>query len=182
MMRLARCLRSLVLASAVGLLAVLSAAAQTPNTPDLAELDQLQTLSQRNSAEAVQALQAAAPRLANAADAATRRTYLAALTDAAFETGQAAVVTQGIAQLKALAAAQNDAASQLLATCFEARQLAVAGKARAGLDALAREASAAETSPDPWARWLYHLTLGALLSGNGQFEEALPQVLRSLEL
>ena len=56
MMRLARCLRSLVLASAVGLLAVLSAAAQTPNTLDLAELEQLQTLSQRNSAEAVQAL------------------------------------------------------------------------------------------------------------------------------
>lgn len=181
-MRLARYVRSVVLALGWGLLTALPAGAQAPNTPELAELDRLQTLAQRNSGEAVQALQAAAPRLANAADAATRRTYLAALTDAAFETGQAAVVTQGIAQLKALAAAQNDAASQLLATCFEARQLAVAGKARAGLDALAREASAAETSPDPWARWLYHLTLGALLSGNGQFEEALPQVLRSLEL
>ena len=182
MMRLARCLRSLVLASAVGLLAVLSAAAQTPNTLDLAELEQLQTLSQRNSAEAVQALQAAAPRFANAANADTRRTYLAALADAAFETGQAAVVTQAIAQLKALASARNDVSSQVLAACYEARQLAVAGKARAGLDTLAREAGAAETAPDPWARWLYHLTLGALHSGNGQFEQALPQVLRSLEL
>ncbi|MBV7541075.1 ATP-binding protein [Acidovorax sp. sic0104] len=173
--------RSLLLASAMCLRVALPAGAQAP-LPDLAELDRLQTLSQRNSAEALQALQASAPRFANAADADTRRTYLAALTDAAFETGQAPVVAQAIAQLKDLAAARNDVSAQVLATCFEARQLAVAGKTRAGLDALAREAAAAEQTPDLWVRWLYHLTLGALHSGNGQFEEAMTHVLRSLEL
>ncbi|MDD2177835.1 ATP-binding protein [Acidovorax sp. D2M1] len=174
--------RAVVLTAALCLLAALPAGAQAPSNPDLAELDRLQTLSQRNSAEAVQALQAAATRFANAADIETRRTYLAALADAAFEIGQAPVVTQAIAQLKALAAAQNDASSQVLAVCFEARQLAVAGKTRVGLDALAREAAAAEQARDPWVRWLYHLTLGALHSGSGQFEDALTHLLRSLEL
>lgn len=143
-----RLVRAVVLVAALCLQTALPAGAQVPN-PDLAELDRLQTLSQRNSAEAVQALQAAATRFANAADVATRRTYLAALTDAAFETGQAAVVTEGIAQLRALAAAHSDASTQVLATCFEARQWAVAGKTGAGLDALAREAGAAEQVPDP---------------------------------
>ena len=176
-----RLVRAVVLVAALCLQTALPAGAQVPN-PDLAELDRLQTLSQRNSAEAVQALQAAATRFANAADVATRRTYLAALTDAAFETGQAAVVTEGIAQLRALAAAHSDASTQVLATCFEARQWAVAGKTGAGLDALAREAGAAEQVPDPWVRWLYHLTLGALHSSNGQFEAAMTHLLRSLEL
>ena len=176
-----RLVRAVALVAALCLQAALPAGAQAPN-PDLAELDRLQTLSQRNSAEAVQALQAAAPRFASAADVATRRTYLAALTDAAFETGQAAVVTEGIAQLKALAAAQSDASAQVLAACFEGRQLAVAGSTRAGLDALAREAGAAEQVPDPWVRWLYSLTLGALHSSNGQFEAAMTHLLRSLEL
>ena len=114
-----RLVRAVVLVAALCLQTALPAGAQVPN-PDLAELDRLQTLSQRNSAEAVQALQAAATRFANAADVATRRTYLAALTDAAFETGQAAVVTEGIAQLRALAAAHSDASTQVLAICFEA--------------------------------------------------------------
>ena len=96
-----RLLRPWLLATALGLLGALSAGAQTPSQ-DLAELDRLQTLSQRNSAETVQALQAAAPRFARAAHVDTRRTYFAALADAAFETGQAAVVTDAIAQLKAL--------------------------------------------------------------------------------
>ena len=180
--------RALLLAGALGLAAALPPPAQAQQQrqqapgPDLAELDRLQTLAQRNSAEALQALQAAAPRFTQAADVGTRRTYHAALADAAFDTGQAAVVTQAIAQLRALAAAQNDTASQLLAVCFEARQRAVAGKTRAGLDALAREAAAADHAPDPWVRWLYHLTLGALHSSNGQFEDALAQLLRSLEL
>ncbi|WP_234266416.1 ATP-binding response regulator [Hydrogenophaga sp. NFH-34] len=173
--------RSLLLAGILCLQGALPAMAQAPN-PDLAELDRLQTLVQRNSAEALQALQAEAPRFASAADADTRRTYLAALTDAAFETGQAAVVTQAIAQLKALATAQHDVSAHVLAVAFEARQLAIAGKTRAGLDALARETAAAEQATDPWVRWLYHLTLGVLHSGNGQFETALPHMLRSLEL
>ncbi|WP_298213659.1 ATP-binding protein [Acidovorax sp.] len=182
MIRLFQSVRSAVLAAALCVMGALPAVAQAPSNSDMAELNRLQTLSQRNSAEAVQALQAAAPRFANAADADARRTYLAALTDAAFETGQTAVVTQGIAQLKALAAAQNDASSQVLAACFEARRLAVAGKTRAGLDALAREAASADQVPDPWVRWMYYLTLGALHSSNGQFEEAMTHLLRSLEL
>ena len=176
-----RLLRPWLLATALGLLGALSAGAQTPSQ-DLAELDRLQTLSQRNSAETVQALQAAAPRFARAAHVDTRRTYFAALADAAFETGQAPVVTEAIAQLKTLASTSNDMSSQVLAAAFEARQLAVAGKTRAGLEALAQVAAGAETVGDPWVRWLYHLTLGALHSGNGQFEEALAQLLRSLEL
>ncbi|MBP7545066.1 MAG: tetratricopeptide repeat protein, partial [Acidovorax sp.] len=176
-----RLLRPWLLATALGLLGALSAGAQTPSQ-DLAELDRLQTLSQRNSAETVQALQAAAPRFARAAHFDIRRTYFAALADAAFETGQAPVVTEAIAQLKALASTSNDMSSQVLAAAFEARQLAVAGKTRAGLEALAQVAAGAETVGDPWVRWLYHLTLGALHSGNGQFEEALAQLLRSLEL
>ncbi|AFU47819.1 signal transduction histidine kinase [Acidovorax sp. KKS102] len=176
-----RLLRPWVLATALGLFGALSASAQTPSQ-DLAELDRLQTLSQRNSAETVQALQAAAPRFARAAHVDTRRTYYAALADAAFETGQAPVVTEAIAQLKALASTSNDMSSQVLAAAFEARQLAVAGKTRAGLATLAQVAAGAETVGDPWVRWLYHLTLGALHSGNGQFEEALAQLLRSLEL
>ncbi|MFN4117643.1 ATP-binding protein [Acidovorax sp.] len=176
-----RLARTVVVAVALCLLFSLPAVAQLPNQ-DLAELDRLQTLSQRNSARAVQALQAAATRFANAADVVTRRTYLAAVTDAAFETGQTTVVTEGIAKLKELAAAHNDVSTQVLAVCFEARQLAVAGKIRAGLDALAGEAAAAEQVPDPWVRWLYHLTLGALHSSNGQFEAAMTHLLRSLDL
>ena len=118
-----RLLRPWVLATALGLLGTLSAGAQTPSQ-DLAELDRLQTLSQRNSAETVQALQAAAPRFARAAHVDIRRTYFAALADAAVETGQAPVVTDAIAQLKALASTSNDMSSQVLAAAFEARQLA----------------------------------------------------------
>ena len=135
-----RLLRPWVLATALGLLGTLSAGAQTPSQ-DLAELDRLQTLSQRNSAETVQALQAAAPRFARAAHVDIRRTYFAALADAAVETGQAPVVTDAIAQLKALASTSNDMSSQVLAAAFEARQLAVAGKTRAGLAALAQVAA-----------------------------------------
>ena len=125
-----RLVRVVMLVVALCLQTALPARAQLLNA-DLAELDRLQNLSQRNSAEAVQALQAAAARFANAADAATRRTYLAALTDAAFETGQTTVVTEGIAQLKALAAAQKDPSTKVMAICYEARQLAVAGTTRA---------------------------------------------------
>lgn len=176
-----RRVRTLLLTAALCLWVPLHGGAQTRN-PDLAELDRLQTLSQRNSAEALQALQAAAPRLANATDAQTRRTYLAALAEAAFETGQASVMTDAANQLKALADARSDAASRLLAVCFEARQLAVAGHPRAGLEALAREGLSLERVSDPWVRWLYHLTRGALHSTSGQFEVGLTEVLRSVEL
>lgn len=176
-----RCLRPLLLAAVLCLLAPLAGLTQTPGL-DLAELDRLQTLSQRNSIEALQALRAAATRYAASPDADVRRTYLAALADAAFDTGQSALVTDAIAQLKALAAERGDDAARLLAACAEARQRAVSGQTTAALAALAREADAAAHVKDPWVRWLYHLTLGALQGNNGQFEEALSNVLRSVEL
>jgi signal transduction histidine kinase/CheY-like chemotaxis protein len=174
-------LRSLLLAGALCLLGPGAGLAQTPDQ-DLAELDRLQTLSQRNSLEALQGLRAAAPRYAASPDTDVRRTYLAALVDAAFDTGQSALVTDTIAQLKALAAERGDDAARLLAACAEARQRAVGGQTTAALAALAREADAAAHVKDPWVRWLYHLTLGALQGNNGQFEEALSNVLLSMEL
>ena len=176
-----RRVRPLLLAGAASLLMLAPGLARASDPP-LAELDRLQTLSQRNSAEALQALRDAAPRYAATADRDVRRTYLAALIDAAFETGQSAVVTDAIAQLQALAAERGDAAARLLAVCAQARQQAIAGKTTAALEALTREAAAAGQVEDPWVRWLYHLTLGALQGSNGQFEQALANVLRSLEI
>lgn len=176
-----RGLRPVLLAVALCLTGPALGLAQNPDQ-DLAELDRLQTLSQRNSTEALQALRAAAPRYATSPDTDVRRTYLAALVDAAFDTGQAALVTDAIAQLQALAAERGDDAARLLAACAEARQRAVGGQTTEALAALAREADAAAHVKDPWARWLYHLTLGALQGNNGQFEEALSNVLRSVEL
>ena len=60
-------------------------------------------------------LQAAATRFANAADVATRRTYLAALTDAAFETGQAAVVGAPATSMLSLTAKRSPASGPLRA-------------------------------------------------------------------
>ena len=121
-------------------------------------------------------------RYAASPDTDVRRTYLAALVDAAFDTGQAALVTDAIAQLQALAAERGDDSARVLAACAEARQRSIGGQTTAALEALKHEADAAAQVKDPWVRWLYHLTLGALQGNNGQFEDALSNVLRSVEL
>lgn len=173
---------SRLIASAAIVLALHGGALAQTRAQDLRTLDALQTLTQQNSARALTALRADATGLARSPDPDVRRTYHSAMIDAAFDAGDMALVGASIAALQALARETGDPGASVLATSVQSRLWSAEGRSREAIEQLRGLRPALLAASDPYTRWMYHLTLGSLLSGSGEFEAALDQVLRSLDL
>lgn len=149
--------------------------------PEWELLDGLQTLSYQNSARALKGLQEAGPRLKASPDPALRRTYLVTLIGVAMDTGQPSLVADAIEALEAQARS-GDPVAQVLTAGARAHRLASEGRSLEARDLLLRQTPDSLKVADQLALWSYHLTLGTIQSTTGQFEAAVTNLLRSLDV
>lgn len=160
---------------------LVQASALHAQAPEWDLLDGLQTLSYQNSARALKGLQAAGPRLKASPDPALRRTYLVTLIGVAMDTGQPSLVADAIEALEAQARS-GDPVAQVLTAGARAHRLASEGRSLEARDLLLRQTPDSLKVADPLALWSYHLTLGTIQSTTGQFEAAVTNLLRSLDV
>lgn len=148
---------------------------------ELEALDALQTLSLQNSKQAYLDLQRKAAVFNASPSIEIRRTYLSTLIGLASDTGHLEIAEAAEGQLSELARKHNDDIAFVLANGYQAHRLINSGDTTAAEALLDTVKPIALRSKSDEALWVYFRLMGSLHNTKGNFEEAMSNILKSIE-